>query len=113
MRLLVIRLTALCLLLASVGSVAEVEPPDAHVAAADQIVGVSSLVDGGAPIDSTGVEHDDHCCHGHVMADPGIARTPGPPGPRALARSTSVSAESVVFGPPTRPPKHPSSLQLT
>lgn len=108
MKRLVMRLSALCLLLASVGSVAEVEPPDAHVGA-DQVMGVSFLVDDAATKDSSGVQHDDHCCHGHVMADPGIAPTAGPIGPQAIAESASVSAESVVFGPPTRPPKRPPS----
>lgn len=111
-RRLVIRLTTLCILLASVGAIGEVESPDAHMAPGDQVVCASSLVEHSAPIDSSMAQHEDHCCHGHVMADPGQTQTTGPIAPLRVTRDAPVSAESLTFSPPVRPPKLPSLQQF-
>ncbi|MBK80001.1 MAG: hypothetical protein CMQ43_03685 [Gammaproteobacteria bacterium] len=111
-RRFVIRLVTVCVLLASVTVVAEVELPDAHMTSAELIVAVSSLVESGASSDSNSVQHEDHCCHGHVMADPGQTQIAGPIDPICLTRQAPVSAESLVFSPPVRPPKRSSLPQF-
>ena len=105
---LIIRLTALCILLTSVGVAAEIELPDAHSLSADQVVEASASIVLDAQVDSTDRQHDDHCCHGHVMADPGTPLTSDPVGLRPVKRLVSVSADSLAFSPPVRPPKNPS-----
>jgi len=105
---LIIRLTALCILLTSVGVAAEIELPDVHSLSADQVVEASASIVLDAQADSTDRQHDDHCCHGHVMADPGIPSASSPVGSRPVKRLVSVSADSVACSPPVRPPKNAS-----
>lgn len=111
-RRIVIRLVTVCVLLASVTVVAEVELPDAHMTSAELIVAVSSLVESVASSDSNCVQHEDHCCHGHVMANPGQTQMAGPVGPLRVTGQAPGSAESLVFSPPVRPPKRSSLPQF-
>ena len=110
-RRFVIRLVTVCVLLASVTVVAEVELPDAHMTSAEQIE-VSSSVKSVASSDSNCVQHEDHCCHGHVMANPGQTQMAGPVGPLRVTGQAPGSAESLVFSPPVRPPKRSSLPQF-
>tara|TARA_Y100001933_G_scaffold25015_1_gene21105 strand:+ start:6168 stop:6524 length:357 start_codon:yes stop_codon:yes gene_type:complete len=103
-------LLAVSLLLTSAVATSEIDCPEVVDGQAAQSQNAVQPDDGTMPPGPPDPAH--HCCHGHVIAGATApAAIHGTTILRRHGRPASTRVDSIVFGPPIRPPKRTSSLR--